>query len=150
MKTAATMAGMLSLAVVVSGCQTVRDARARLVREPKACRDMTIPVYFEPNVAQLTVEGRRVISAAARQARPCRVEAVRVLGLADAAGPADANLDLSRRRADAVAQAILAAGLPAATFEVDAAGQAGAVAADGSVAPVRRRADITLKLGDPS
>lgn len=135
--------------VALSACSTVRDARQRLVREPRACQDVTVPVYFEPNVAQLTPDGRRVIAAAARSARPCRVQGVSVMGLADAAGEPAANLELSKRRAAAVADAIMKAGLPEATFELAAAGQAGAVTSSGEVAPVRRRADITLKLAKP-
>ena len=133
----------------LGACSTPGDPRQRLVREPSACTDVTVPVYFEPNVAQLTPDGRRVIAAAARTARPCRVEEVRVMGLADAAGDPTANLELSQRRAAAVADAIMKAGLPQASFEVAAAGQAGSVTKDGQIAPVRRRADITLKLAKP-
>ena len=133
----------------LSACSTVGDGRQRLVRETRACQDVTVPVYFEPNVAQLTPDGRRVIAAAARTARPCHVQEVRVMGLADAAGEPAANLELSQRRAAAVAEAIMKAGLPEASFEVAAAGQAGSVTKEGQVAPVRRRADITLKLSKP-
>jgi peptidoglycan-associated lipoprotein len=139
----------LALAVGLSGCTTMRNARDRLVRAPKVCQDMTLPVYFEPNEAEITRDGRRVISASAAQAKGCSVDSVRVLGLADAAGDPQANLELSKRRAASVADAIAKAGLPAAEFEVAAAGQAGAVNKDGQAAPVRRRADITLKLSKP-
>ena len=71
------------------------------------------------------------------------------MGLADAAGDPAANLELSKRRAASVADAIMKAGLPTATFELAAAGQAGSVTSTGEVAPVRRRADITLKLAKP-
>jgi outer membrane protein OmpA-like peptidoglycan-associated protein len=150
MRRVATVVGVMVLAGTLGACQTMRDARARLVKAPPACQDVTVPVYFEPNVAQLTPEGRRVIAAAARSAAPCRVDAVRVLGLADAAGDPAANLELSKKRADAVADAVAKAGLPAATFDIEAAGQAGSVTGDGKVVPVRRRADITLKLSRPS
>jgi peptidoglycan-associated lipoprotein len=133
----------------LSACSTVRDARQRLVRSPPTCQDVTVPVYFEPNVAQLTPDGRRVIAAAARSAKPCRVQGVTVMGLADAAGEPAANLELSKRRAAAVADAIMKAGLPEASFDLAAAGQAGSVNAEGQIAPVRRRADITLKLAKP-
>ena len=140
---------VLTLAAGLSACQTVRDARARLEKTPRACQDVIVPVYFESDAAQLTPDGRRVIAAAARTAKPCRVDSVTVLGLADAAGEPAANLELSKRRADAVAAAIARAGLPAATFDVAAAGQAGSVTTDGKIQPVRRRADITLKLSKP-
>lgn len=140
-----TIAGLLALGL--AGC--AGGGRYSVVRAPLACQDMTISVYFEPNGAQITREGRRVIAASAAQARGCSVDAVRVLGLADAAGDPQANLELSKQRAASVADAIQRAGLPAAEFEVAAAGQAGAVTAAGQV-PVRRRADITLKLSKPN
>lgn len=133
----------------LGACSTAGDPRERLVRNAPACRDITVPVYFDPNVAQLTPDGRRVIAAAARQARPCRVDGVEVVGLADAAGEPAANLELSKLRAAAVAEAIVKAGLPEASFDLAAAGQAGSVTAAGELAPVRRRADITLKLSNP-
>lgn len=134
------------LALGLAGC--AGGGRHSVVRAPSVCQDMTISVYFEPNAAQITRDGRRVIAASAAQARGCSVDAVRVLGLADAAGDPQANLELSKRRAASVADAIRRAGLPAADFEVAAAGQAGAVTAAGQ-APVRRRADIALKLSKP-
>jgi peptidoglycan-associated lipoprotein len=135
----------LVLAMGLSSCTTVRNARDRIVRAPKVCQDISLPIYFEPNEAGITRDGRRVIAAGAAQARGCQVDAVRVLGLADAAGDPAANLELSKKRAASVADAVQKAGLPAAEFEVAAAGQAGATTSAGQV-PVRRRADITLKL----
>lgn len=149
MKRFALVGGFAVAAAGLGACQTGVTPRAGLVRTAPVCQDVTVPVYFEPNVAQLTPEGRRVIAAAARAARPCKVDAVRVVGLADAAGDPAANLELSRRRASAVAEAVMRAGLPEAAFDVEAAGQAGSVTADGKVQPVRRRADITLKLSRP-
>lgn len=134
------------LAVGLASCAA--GGRGALVRAPAVCQDISVPIYFEPNQAQVTREGRRVLVASAAQARGCSVDAVRVLGLADAAGDPQANLELSKRRAASVAEAILKAGLPAAEFEVAAAGQAGALTPSGQV-PVRRRADVTLKLSRP-
>lgn len=138
----------MTAATTLGGCATVQDARARLVRAPARCVDQTVQIYFEPQSAALTREGRLVIDQAAADARGCRVTAVDVVGLADAAGAPDANLELSRRRAEAVAQALAANGLPPAEFRVGAAGQAGAVTPDGRAAPLRRRADVTLHLSN--
>jgi outer membrane protein OmpA-like peptidoglycan-associated protein len=140
------MAAGVALMVALSGCASMKTGRDAIVKAPKVCQDVTIPVYFEPNDAEITREGRRVISAGAAEAKGCSVDSVRVLGLADAAGDPAANLELSKKRAASVADAIQKAGLPAAEFEVAAAGQAGSVTAAGEVRPVRRRADITLKL----
>lgn len=139
----------LVLGVGLAGCAGGPMGRDRIVKAPAVCQDITLPIYFEPNQAEVTREGRRVIAAGATQARGCTVTAVRVLGLADAAGDPAANLELSRRRAASVADAIQKAGLPAAEIDTAAAGQAGAVTPTGEVRPVRRRADVTLILARP-
>lgn len=147
MKTA--MVICLAAVTGLSACTTMRSARDRIVRAAPTCQDVTIPIYFEPDMAQLTPEGRRVIASQANQARRCRVEHVRVVGLADAAGDPAANLELSKARAATVTDALMKAGLPPAEFDLTAVGQAGSVTPDGKVQPVRRRADITLKLANP-
>jgi len=140
------IAGIGALALTLAACATVETARERLVRAPTVCTDQTVQVYFEPDSAELTREGRAVIKAAADEARSCAVAAVEVMGLADAAGAPGANLDLSKRRAQSVTAALAASGLPAAEFKLAAAGDAGSMTADGKAAPLRRRADITLRL----
>lgn len=138
---------VLPLLVAAGLCACATTPRQQVVRAPQPrCADQTVQVYFEPDSAELTAEGRAVIAAAATAARGCKVAGVDVTGLADAAGAAGANLDLSQKRAASVAAALKAAGLPAAEFKVAAAGQAGAVTAGGKTQPMRRRADIVLRL----
>lgn len=134
------------LMVSLSACASSRD---RLVRQAAPCADQQVQIYFEPDSWELTPEGRAVIGQAAAEARACRVEAVEVLGLADAAGAADANFELSAKRAQSVTEALSAAGLPNADFRMAAAGDVGAVAVDGTPRPLRRRADIILHLARP-
>lgn len=134
---------VLTLAAGLAACAT---GPRPVVKSAAVCQDVTVPVYFEADDATLTPDGRRVIEAAARGARRCHVVSVSVVGLADAAGEPAANLELSRRRTAAVAEALVQAKLPTPTYNLAAAGEAGAVTADGKVRPVRRRADITLKL----
>jgi len=136
----------LGLALGLGGCGTIGRARDRIVKASPRCTDQTVQIYFEPESAEVTKEGRAVLAAAAAQARPCRVTRVDVLGLSDSTGAADANLDLSKRRAQSVTAALTAAGLPAGEFMVAGAGQAGAVTTDGKAAPLRRRADVVLHL----
>ena len=138
---------IVASAVAMTGCQTVRDARDRWVQAPR-CQDQTVQIYFEPDQIEVTPEGRSVIAEAARQSRGCTVQRVTVLGLADATGDPAANLELSKKRAQAGTAALVAAQLPAAEFSVAAAGQAGAVTPDGKAAPLRRRADVTLHMAN--
>lgn len=136
-----------ALALGLAACTSMRSGREQIVRAPARCEDRTVQIYFEQFSAEIPKEGRDVIAAAAQAARPCRVVGVDVLGLADAVGgDAGANLELSKKRAKAVTDALIASSLPDASFKVAAAGEAGAVTADGKAAPMRRRVDIVLRL----
>jgi outer membrane protein OmpA-like peptidoglycan-associated protein len=141
------VAAAMMLALASGGCASMKTGRDRIVKAPAHCADQTVQIYFEPESAEVTKEGRAVLKAAAAESRPpCRVASVDVLGLSDAVGAADANLELSKRRAQSVTAALTAAGLPAGEFRVGAAGQAGAVTADGKARPLRRRVDVVLHL----
>jgi outer membrane protein OmpA-like peptidoglycan-associated protein len=140
----------IALLLLMGGCATVENARARLVRPPATCADQTVSIYFEADSAELTREGRMLIAQAASATAGCRVASVDVLGLADAVGTPAANLELSKKRAEAVAQALSANGLPAAEFRVGAAGDAGALTAKGQTRPLRRRVDVTVHLAGRS
>lgn len=142
----------LSLALGLGGCASVQTARSRIVLAPPSrCTDQTVQIYFESFSAEVTREGRAVIAAAAQQAKPCKVTGVDVLGLADSVGgAADSNLELSKRRAEAVTAALADAGLPAAEFKITAVGEKGSTTADGRSRPLRRRADIVVHLAPSS
>ena len=141
---------VLAASVALAGCSGFGMSRASIVKgEAPPCDDVTVQIYFEPDSAELTSEGNAVIAAAAGEAKACKVDRVRVLGLADAVGAPQANMEISKRRSAAVTRALIANGLPNAEFELAAAGQAGAVTASGEDRPVRRRADVTLELSAP-
>lgn len=144
--TIARTAAMAALVLTLGGCTTIQNARDRIVKPAPRCVDQSVQIYFEADSAEVTDEGRAVISQAASQAGSCVVKSVDVLGLADSVGAADANLELSKKRAQSVTAALAASSLPAAEFKVSAAGQAGATTADGRAAPLRRRVDVILHL----
>ena len=132
------------LALSLAACATVKNARDRIVRRAPICADQTVQIYFEPQSTEVSKEGGAVLAAAAGNRRLCKVTAVEVLGLSSATGAADSNLELSKKRAEAVTAALVAQGLPAADFKLSAAGQAGATTNDGQARPLRRRVDVTL------
>lgn len=142
---AAAVIGSLALA----GCMTPGGARGRIEKTAAACDDLTVQIYFEPDSADVTNEGRAVLAQAATQAKSCRIDKVKVLGLADAAGAPAANLELSKKRVAAVTKALVANGLPQAEFDLTAAGQDGATTSAGDARPLRRRADVTIELSAP-
>lgn len=149
-----TLRGTASVAIIavlaLGGCATQPTGRARIVKAAPSCVDQTVQIYFEAGEAQVTREGRAVLRAAAAQSKPCKVASVEILGLSDATGAPDANLDLSKRRAQSVTAALTSVGLPAGEFKVAAAGQAGSTTASGAAKPLRRRADVVLHLTPPS
>ena len=135
----------LASVLLLGGCQGWRQSLAQDTR----CDPVTAEIYFEPDSAELGPDAQGLIAATAQGAAGCAIEGVDVLGLADATGAPEANLALSQARAAAVAQALAQAGLPEAAFVTQAAGQRGAVTAEGVDRPMRRRVDIRLRLSPP-
>lgn len=138
---------------MVAGCQSARKpavARGPVIVRPAVCGDFTASIYFESRSAVITPQATRSLAAAASRARGCSVIGVNVLGLADAPGSADANLALSRQRADAVTRALLRAGFTTVAFQVAAKGDAGAQTRTGQERPLRRRADVQFHLAPPA
>lgn len=132
----------------IGGCQSTSKPAPKgpLIEAPATCVDFAISIYFEPRSAAITHEAGQLISAAFDQTRGCDVTGVRVVGLADAPGSPDANLELSRRRAEAVTHAFHHRGLNTVEFQTTAAGEVGAQNALGQAGPLRRRAEVTFHL----
>jgi outer membrane protein OmpA-like peptidoglycan-associated protein len=131
---------LLAAGFLVSGCA---GGPPTVAAGP--CADADLAVYFGENSAELTGPARAMIADAGRQAARCHVREVQVVGLADYRGPADANLALSRKRAEATAKALESAGLPPPSFAVTAEGETGAVAAPGVAEPMHRKAEVFIR-----
>ena len=141
MKRLTVLAGLLA----VAGCAETPWSRGDLVAEPSACAPQRFDIYFRDGEAQLTDAARHAIGLTATQLQGCDIRKVDVIGLADARGGPDANLDLSERRAVAVREALEAAGWPAPAFSLMVAGESGSVAADGASEPMRRRTEVVVE-----
>jgi peptidoglycan-associated lipoprotein len=131
--------------LALGGCETTKT-RDQIVRTTPHCVDQTVQIYFEPESAAVTSEGRAVLKAAAGQAVGCKVTGVDILGLSDAVGAPDANLQLSKQRGEAVTHALARAGLPRTQYNITAVGEAGAITASGNNRPLRRRVDVVVHL----
>ena len=94
----------------------------------------------------ITPEAQAVISDAANYAKSGNATRVVVVGHADTSGSAAYNVRLSERRAKAVADALVGAGVGASTLSVDWKGEtAPAVATgDGVKEPLNRRGTIDI------
>ena len=136
---------VLAGAVGLSGCGVTRFMdRSAVVTEPSPCTAKRFEVYFADSEARLTEPARQAIGMAAAQLQGCDIRKVQVLGLSDARGGATANQSLSERRAQAVAEALTAAGWPTPVFEVEAIGDEGAVTDSGVREPMRRRTEVVV------
>ncbi|WP_419319189.1 OmpA family protein [Caulobacter sp. ErkDOM-E] len=144
-------AAALGAGLMLAGCASApgRPTRASIEALPPACADFQVSIYFERDQARVTREARSVLKSAGAMTRGCKVDRARITGLADAVGAPDANMELSRRRAEAVTRALIRAGLGKAEFDVAAAGDAGATTRAGASAPLRRRADIVFEISKP-
>lgn len=136
--------------LTAAGCAST-EGPFRVLRRPAAvapsvCADFQASLYFDRDSAVLTREARMVLNDARTQARDCAVRSVRVVGLADAVGAPEANLALSRQRAEAVSRALGGLGFAKVDVDMAAVGDAGSVAPSGASAPLRRRADVLFDL----
>lgn len=138
--------GILAV-VALAGCASTPQApeRADIVAEPGRCTAQRFEVYFPDGEARLTDAARQTLGATAAQLQGCVINKVTVIGLADGSGTPEANQTLSERRAVAVTKALEGQGWPAPAFDVEAAGGAGAVAADGTTEPMRRRTEVLVE-----
>lgn len=134
-------AGVLAAA----GCAETPWSRGDLVAEPSPCAPQRFDVYFREGEAQLTDPALHAISLTATQLQGCDIRRVQVIGLTDATGGPDANLDLSERRAMAVTEALAAAGWPAPAFSLVAAGESGSTTPGGAAEPMRRRTEVLVE-----
>ncbi|HAV51456.1 MAG TPA: flagellar motor protein MotB, partial [Brevundimonas sp.] len=86
----------------------------------------------------------RAIRMTADQLRDCDIRKVQIVGLASATGSSAANQGLSERRAVAGTEALEAEGWPLPAFEIAVEGDTGAVTADGTAEPLRRRTEVIV------
>jgi outer membrane protein OmpA-like peptidoglycan-associated protein len=133
-----------ALALLIAGCAREPTRRTPAPLAASACADFSYPIYFEKGSDQLTAAARAVVDSSVKQVHGCKVTKIEVLGLADADGGKQRNLELSRRRATNVARALAGEGMPAPAFDIDAIGELGAKALDGKPEPLRRRTEVVI------
>jgi outer membrane protein OmpA-like peptidoglycan-associated protein len=116
-------------------------------------------VFFQTGSAEIPPDGLEMLRSIADRQRQAPEQAqgqdgaanhrIEVIGHSDSAGPAEFNEDLSRRRAEAVADALAAAGLPRDSIDVQWHGenQLPVPTGDGVPEPQNRRVSIAMTGG---
>jgi OOP family OmpA-OmpF porin len=113
-----------------------------------APREQNFLVFFDFDKYQITPEGQSVIQRAVDNFRRTgSVPRIVATGHADRAGPEDYNMALSDRRANAVRQALVAAGIPANEVNTQAKGETQPLVPtpDGEREPQNRRVEIQMQ-----
>src|ERR1700759_1694919 len=82
-------------------------------------------VYFDFDKAVINAAGQQVINQVLADARMHPPSSISVTGHTDTVGPADYNMALGLRRADAVRTALISGGVPAAKITVASRGMTG-------------------------
>lgn len=113
---------------------------------PPAYEAREFIVYFPFDQSILTPEAQTVVSEAAQYANAGNATRIVVVGHADTSGSASYNVGLSQRRAKAVADGLVAAGVNSGALSVDWKGEAEPAVAtgDGVKEPLNRRATIQI------
>jgi len=113
---------------------------------PLASQGRSFRVFFDFDKASLTREGERVVRNAAEAYRRTGAARIEVTGYTDLSGTPRYDLDLSKRRADAVRAALAAQGVPAGSINESWRGKQNPLVstADGVREPQNRRVDIIL------
>src|SRR5262245_10570928 len=111
------------LAGLLAGCQTPapspRDERVQTLRalgfaetDEGWTLNLAVPILFDVDSYEVKPETKRAIMATAKELRKVGVERIRVEGHTDNLGSRSHNMELSRRRAEAVAQEFIGYGFP--------------------------------------
>lgn len=113
---------------------------------PLASQGRSFRVFFEFDKSSLSREAQRVVREAADSYRRTGGARLEVTGYTDLAGTSEYNIDLSRRRADAVRTALVAQGVPANSITERWRGKDDPLVqtANGVREPRNRRVDIVL------
>ncbi len=103
-------------------------------------------VYFDFDKAELSEAAKAVLETASSAGRKLKGMTVTVGGHTDLAGTADYNVELSKRRAIAVSEALIKAGVASTAVKAEAFGQTlpAIITADGVAEARNRRVEIFL------
>jgi outer membrane protein OmpA-like peptidoglycan-associated protein len=137
--------------LALGACATQETAAPPANFDAAACYERSFDVYFEEYADQLTTEARDSIAAMNRTLEGCRISHVRIIGMAGARGPSEANMELSVDRAEVIAAYLeRETSWPRGVYELRAAGEEGATnAAEGLPTPMRRRGHVTVTAAAP-
>ena len=140
--------GVSALVMLASAAYTQQSAGPVMAAETEPGRFL---VFFDLNEATLTPEAGRVVARAAQDYRQGGTPQITVTGHTDTSGSAAYNLELSKRRAESVAQALESEGVPATSIATVGRGEEDLLVptANGVREPRNRRVEIVVPQAPP-
>ena len=140
--------GVSALVMLASAAYTQQSAGPVMAAETEPGRFL---VFFDLNEATLTPEAGRVVARAAQDYRQGGTPQITVTGHTDTSGSAAYNLELSKRRAESVAQALESEGVPATSIATVGRGEVDLLVptANGVREPRNRRVEIVVPQAPP-
>ncbi|MGI9434919.1 MAG: OmpA family protein [Geminicoccaceae bacterium] len=104
-------------------------------------------LYFALGSDQIDAEDQAMLDDIVAAVKDQNPESITVMGHTDLSGPAEYNMDLSQRRAEGIAEALVAAGIPADAINTMGYGQTRPAVAteDGVAMRQNRRAELSAE-----
>lgn len=134
---------------LAAGCAPSEQAAAPAPNAPQA--GAWYQIYFEAGSAQVKDDAAPIIKSVSRLVANEGQSRVTVIGKTDRIGSPPVNAALSRRRADAVRDALISAGVPAASIATSWTGELGQQMATANAVEEQgnRVVDITVRKLSP-
>ena len=139
---------LVAVAGIAASCTLNAPRRGSSMSTPPPPHVLpTYVVFFDFDKAIVGADARKIIEEAADYARQNGTAALTAIGHADTAGASTYNMDLSKRRAEAVKAALIARGIAAQKIAVKSVGEAQALPPEGAAPrePQYRRVEIILE-----
>jgi hypothetical protein len=137
------LAGLMLAALLAPAAYAQQPAAPPMSAEVEPGRFL---VYFDTGQATLGAGAAQVVAAAAQQFEETGAAQIEVIGHTDTVGSAESNLELSQRRAESVANELIALGVPATVIATVGRGEEDLLVptADGVDEPRNRRVEIVV------
>ncbi len=135
---------MAAAMVAFSGCDPIDDCspgQFEVFRSPRKYM-----VFFGSGSPALSEKARGTVGLAIESAGRPGTTTIVLVGHSDAAGPADSNLHLSQRRAEAVRDALVAGGIASSRISITARGASQPLVQTRSPDENNRRVEITVQI----
>jgi hypothetical protein len=140
------LSGLMLSALLATPAYAQESSERAATRAPAQTEPGIFFVFFDTDRATLTPEGAGVVAEAAEAYQETGAARIVVSGHSDTTGSASHNLELSRLRAETVANELIRSGVPASEIATSSRGEEDLLVptADGVDEPRNRRIEIVV------